>query len=191
MTNKNLTDIKVVGDCMNDFSEWLTRNTALADSSIYKYSHATKTISNDMERSRVISKPLEAMTPMELDVAILHILSNDAFVQKNKKGNSMYSNALKQFRAYRKDERPVAEEETTENLVFTGSISETEKTEIIRARIGQGVFRRGGLGRYNHRCIISGIDMPRLLIASHIKPWATSSNNERLQPDNGLCLSPA
>ena len=34
-----------------------------------------------------------------------------------------------------------------------------------------------------------GINHPNLLIASHIKPWAVSSNKERLSVDNGLLLS--
>ena len=43
--------------------------------------------------------------------------------------------------------------------------------------------------KYHGRCIITGIDHPKLLVASHIKPWAVSSNKERLSVDNGLLLS--
>ena len=35
---------------------------------------------------------------------------------------------------------------------------------------------------------MSGLSEPRLLIASHIVPWAKDRNN-RLNPRNGLCLS--
>lgn len=35
---------------------------------------------------------------------------------------------------------------------------------------------------------MSGLSEPRLLVASHIKPWNVDSNN-RLNPKNGLCLS--
>jgi putative restriction endonuclease len=38
------------------------------------------------------------------------------------------------------------------------------------------------------RCAISGINVPRLLVASHIKPWSDFPE-ERLNPTNGLCLS--
>jgi putative restriction endonuclease len=38
------------------------------------------------------------------------------------------------------------------------------------------------------RCCISGINVPRLLVASHIKPWGKFPT-ERLNPKNGLCLS--
>lgn len=38
-------------------------------------------------------------------------------------------------------------------------------------------------------CIISGIDDDRLLIASHVKPWSVSNNEERLNSENGLLLN--
>lgn len=176
---------------MANFSQWMKQNTQLADSSVYKYAHGAATISREMVQSGVISKPLKDMTPIELDVAVLLILSDEAFLKKNKKGNSMYSNALKQFRAYRKDEEAAVAEASIMDAIGPAPVSETERVELIKARVGQGIFRRKVLARYDHRCILSGIDMPRLLIASHIKPWATSSNTERLQADNGLCLSPA
>ena len=44
--------------------------------------------------------------------------------------------------------------------------------------------------KYDSACIITGITIKKLLIASHIKPWAVSDNHERLSEDNGLLLSP-
>ena len=46
------------------------------------------------------------------------------------------------------------------------------------------------LEKYNSTCIITGVSVKRLLIASHIKPWAVSDNEERLSDENGLLLSP-
>jgi putative restriction endonuclease len=40
------------------------------------------------------------------------------------------------------------------------------------------------------RCSISGVAIPNLLSASHIKPWVSSNNQERLDPMNGLLLLP-
>ena len=40
----------------------------------------------------------------------------------------------------------------------------------------------------DYDCCVSGINVPRLLVASHIKPWK-SFPKERLDPSNGLCLS--
>ena len=64
-----------------------------------------------------------------------------------------------------------------------------EKDVIIKQRINQRSFRSIILANYNEKCAISGICIPQLLIASHIKPWSDDVNN-RLNPTNGICLSP-
>ena len=69
------------------------------------------------------------------------------------------------------------------------SIGETEKQQLIYARKGQGLFRESLLNKYKV-CMLSGVNIPSVLIASHIKPWKISTNIERLDPDNGLLLSP-
>jgi len=64
----------------------------------------------------------------------------------------------------------------------------TEIQVTVKVRRGQQFFRQSILNAYGVRCCISGINVPRLLVASHIKPWS-SFPNERLDPSNGLCLS--
>ncbi|MDQ3011502.1 MAG: HNH endonuclease [Acidobacteriota bacterium] len=64
----------------------------------------------------------------------------------------------------------------------------TESTATVKVRRGQQFFRQIILNAYGVRCCISGINVPRLLVASHIKPWRDFPN-ERLEPRNGLCLS--
>jgi len=64
----------------------------------------------------------------------------------------------------------------------------TETTASVRVRRGQQFFRQTVLSAYGVRCCISGINVPRLLVASHIKPWRDFPG-ERLDPRNGLCLS--
>ena len=66
--------------------------------------------------------------------------------------------------------------------------AETRKV-IIAQRIRQHDFRQRILANYENCCCISGISEPRLLVASHIKPWSQDKEN-RLNPANGLCLSP-
>ena len=58
----------------------------------------------------------------------------------------------------------------------------------VKARVNQSFFRKMILASYNNQCCITGLDIPRLLIASHIKPWSADKNN-RLNPCNGLCLN--
>lgn len=69
-------------------------------------------------------------------------------------------------------------------------IKASEKEAIIKARIGQGVFRQRLLDKYNGKCIITGINETILLVASHIKPWRSANNYERISGENGLLLSP-
>lgn len=64
----------------------------------------------------------------------------------------------------------------------------TETMASVRVRRGQQFFRQTVLNSYGVRCCISGVNVPRLLVASHIKPWRDFPN-ERLNPRNGLCLS--
>jgi putative restriction endonuclease len=71
---------------------------------------------------------------------------------------------------------------------FSTPIGSTEVIARIRVRRGQQFFRQTVVNAYGVRCCISGINVPRLLVASHIKPWRDFPN-ERLDPRNGLCLS--
>ena len=57
-----------------------------------------------------------------------------------------------------------------------------------KVRIGQQFFRQSILANYKNKCCITGLDLPTLLVASHIKPWSQDFAN-RLNPSNGLCLS--
>lgn len=63
-----------------------------------------------------------------------------------------------------------------------------DKTIQATARIGQDFFRRAVLSAYDYRCCITGLAVPRLLVASHIVPWRVDAKI-RLNPRNGLCLS--
>ena len=172
------------------FSEWLSQNTNLSESSVGKYSGAIGTISKEMIQREVIPKPLENMTPFELDLAIALTMSNGDFIAKNSRGNNMYSNALKQYRYFvHAVSEDIDESGYIETIKNDAGIPETERKAIIQSRVGQGLFRKILLEKYHGRCIITGIDHPKLLVASHIKPWAVSSNTERLSVDNGLLLS--
>lgn len=64
---------------------------------------------------------------------------------------------------------------------------ETERT--VKQRVNQNFFRAAVLGAYNSVCCITGISTKQLLVASHIKPWKDSSENDKVNPRNGLCLN--
>ena len=62
------------------------------------------------------------------------------------------------------------------------------RSATVQVRVNQARFRRAVLSGYNATCCISGLQNERLLIASHIVPWSEDTHN-RLNPQNGLCLS--
>ncbi len=174
----------------NPFSDCLRQHTSLSDASISKYVGAVGTISREMYNEGVIFKPIINMTAFELDVAIPLILDNPSFIQKNKRGNHMYSNAIKQYRYYLNLVSDRSEDASYEKEIEADTtISVTERRAIVQSRIGQGIFRKSLFEKYDGKCLITGIDHPTLLVASHIKPWAVSSNTERLSVENGLLLS--
>lgn len=80
-------------------------------------------------------------------------------------------------------------EDIENQQVSLSDLSETEKDTIIKSRMGQGLFRELLIQVWGG-CAITGIDCFSVLRASHIKPWRNSSNPERLDPENGLLLTP-
>lgn len=65
----------------------------------------------------------------------------------------------------------------------------SRESEIRRARNGQGIYRERLLSECPY-CPITMISDERLLIASHIKPWAVSNDKEKVDHKNGFMLSP-
>ncbi len=164
--------------------------TFLSERSIEHYDSGLKVVSKDMQSEGVIKKPLQDMELFELDLAIELILRNEFFQNKDKIGKRMYRNALKHFRLYvyaingshKSEEKEIGEIEKDVTL------SQTEKEAIVKARIGQGLYREKLLKKYSNGCIITHINIPEVLIASHIKPWSVSSNSERTDRENGFIL---
>lgn len=74
-------------------------------------------------------------------------------------------------------------------LKGTENLKGETKIREVKTRINQDTFRQIVLVNYSGKCAITGIDIPELLVASHILPWA-KHENERLDPQNGICLSP-
>jgi putative restriction endonuclease len=71
-------------------------------------------------------------------------------------------------------------------------IDDTKKGDYTiretKVRQNQDYFRSIVMSNYSNSCAITGISIPELLIASHIKPWSKDEHN-RLNPTNGILLS--
>jgi putative restriction endonuclease len=88
------------------------------------------------------------------------------------------------------DDLDVWERRLEEQVETDATVPETDREAIIRARRGQGLFKQRVM-RIETRCRITGVGNPNHLLASHCKPWRDSSNEERLNGENGLLLTPS
>lgn len=86
----------------------------------------------------------------------------------------------------------------TDNLIKSLSLKPKNLTRPLRTivrresehRIGQDYFRNEVIKACNGRCVVTEVEDTNLLIASHIKPWALSSDDEKMDGNNGLLLAP-
>lgn len=63
-----------------------------------------------------------------------------------------------------------------------------ERVAMVKTRVNQGFFRKMVLAAYRETCCITGLSVPSLLVAGHIRPWAADPQN-RMNPSNGLCMN--
>jgi len=80
------------------------------------------------------------------------------------------------------------EDKYFDDLKGTEHLKGEYKLREVKTRVNQNVFRQIVIANYSGKCAITGIDIPDLLLASHIIPWS-KSEEERLNPENGICLS--
>jgi|SRR3989344_3653370 len=66
--------------------------------------------------------------------------------------------------------------------------SATEREVLQKVRIHQSTYRKALLKSFDQECVITGIKYAPILDASHIKPWKVSSDEEKLNPLNGLLM---
>lgn len=174
---------------LNTFYDWMQTSAKKTETTARHYKSGLSACSKDFLRWELIDKPLTEMSLSELDVAIQKAFLSRSFREKNDRGNSMYSNALKQYRNFIADNGALLSDTSYER--FIGELTNpTERESIIKSRIGQGIFRKKLFEKYEGRCIVTGVNDKRLLLASHIRPWSVSSNEQRLSSENGLLLSP-
>ena len=69
------------------------------------------------------------------------------------------------------------------------NIEATTKEALINARVGQGAFRSQVLQLWGQCCAVTQSITFEAIRASHIKPWRISTDQERLDANNGLPLT--
>lgn len=157
-----------------------------------KEGKVTEAIKDYMSRLRFIAKNGFYIGRGMLDIdTIIDSLKKTESNRKTYKNSKQYSNlksALKKYKYFitAKENNLV---DDIEAIRKDRTISETQKELLTFARIGQGKYRKDLIGLWG-KCSVSECNMTDLLIASHIKPWSESSNEEKLDPYNGLLLLP-
>jgi len=109
-----------------------------------------------------------------------HILLSRPIEAARIEGNPMVSG----------DDLDIWEQRLEQQVEKDRSVPETDREAIIRARCGQGLFKQRVM-RIERKCRITGVENLTHLIASHCKPWRDASNEERLDGENGLLLTPS
>lgn len=70
------------------------------------------------------------------------------------------------------------------------TLPDTERQAVVQARRGQGLFKQRVMS-IERACRITGVTREEHLRASHCKPWRDATNEERLDGENGLLLTPS
>jgi putative restriction endonuclease len=82
------------------------------------------------------------------------------------------------------------EEHELSEVKADASLPETDRQAIVLARRGQGLFKERVM-KIERACRITGVNREEHLRASHCKPWRDATNEERLDGENGLLLTPS
>lgn len=120
------------------------------------------------------------------DISVLSDWSYSEFVSfcdwLYRKGRRIDGNFLRQ-QDEQTDVNQIVQELENENLCGES------KEAIIKVRVNQGVFRKKLFQHYKTCCLCDASN-PKLLIASHIKPWSVCNAQEKLDKSNGFLMCP-
>lgn len=172
------------------FESWIKKkHPQITDTA--RYPRTIKTISNHLKKKEFanfeIYKIFNVSKAEELKKKYFEI---DEYFALNSRGNNMYSRAFDLYIQYL-NENHINESINLDiqNIIEQTNIENTQKISLIKSRIGQGKFRENLIKLWGC-CSVTGCSHVQLLIASHIKPWNKSDNNERLDTFNGFLLLP-
>jgi predicted restriction endonuclease len=170
------------------FSRW-AKSVGKSDKTIKNYLGALKgSISNWANDAKISNKNLLAVSSyFEYQKITSQIYAVSEFQQKDKTGKGMYSAAISAYGGFLSDITQEEVQQDIDEIILNRLIPDTEKASLVKTRIGQGQFRRELIDHWRG-CAVTKYPDCAFLIASHIKPWSASTNEERLDKHNGLLL---
>ena len=177
------------------FEDWLKNKTDLSASSQEKYISAIKGSISKRCLEYGITKVnlLNVRDPILFDNIRECLEGDDRYISLNRKGNDMYKRSIDYYSDHLRDDLPSIDSSLPGKNIDSHPIVTTETIAVINARKGQGIYRKSLEEYWGNSCSVTGTpdsEKGTLLIASHIKPWKSSNNVERLDQFNGLLLVP-
>ena len=142
-----------------------------------------KALDNNVSKSNRGSD-VYAMTKEYLPVYTSHLQSDNKTDLETSEGKLQTAEFKKERNS--KKQRSIAQIENLHKKI--NALSEVEKETLIKQRIGQGFFRDLLIQKYGCKCALCNISTVTMLRASHIKAWKASSQNQKLDENNGLLL---
>ena len=201
---------------MEEFAEYLRRTYGTASGTVSSYKTAIKILDNIFEQHDVLNfagKSIVSISDMcEINSLYEFVKAEEKKMRAKEESIFRYGKDSKQsypkkgfcsaaVRSLFNYRESIIQHKATELAQITDSKSKlvkrlqeiitnsgTESNAEVHQRIGQNVFRSLLLEIYGGQCCVCGLNIKELLRASHILPWAESKTN-RLNPENGLCLS--
>lgn len=172
------------------FEDWIVHR-GLKHSSAKNYVGAIQGRLSELAiENNFLAGPLIALTSLATFKQVdSKIRTLPEFLKLNLSGHNKYSSALVKFSEYLSEGFENDVEEDIDLILEDHDLSKTERSNLVKSRIGQGLFRQRLLTLWK-QCSVTGFKDTSLLVASHIKPWRSSNNAERLDEFNGLLLTP-
>ncbi len=170
------------------FAQWL-HNIGKSDKTAKNYLQALqKSIPRWMADAGLDAEPLTEIRSYHKVYELTEKARKlNEFVVCDSRGKGMYSAAVSSYMRFLSDFSQVDIQSDVQKILEDKALTDTEKTIMTNARMGQGRFREQLVAMWNG-CAVTGYSDKRLLVASHIKPWSKSNNQERLDKFNGLLL---
>ena len=171
-----------------DFYHYMVTEGKISEKTSIDYVSRIKFLANDyLLDENITSADIQNILAQEKDkIHSRTVYSNKHAIADFKSGLNKFLEFINSdYRKKLADSLLVDIEDTKNNP----HLKETEKEQMIQARIGQGNFR-SVLIKYWGGCALTRMPMTSILIASHIKAWRDSDNDERLDCYNGLLLLP-
>jgi putative restriction endonuclease len=123
--------------------------------------------------------------PVPLAEVLIGLIGSEAAVLNDRAGRSTLQTPMQIENA----DLEMWEHHIESEIESDAHLLETDREALIVARRGQGLFKQRVM-QVESRCRITGVTNPIHLRASHCKPWRDSSNEERVNGENGLLLTP-